>query len=195
MLDIQFQGTDRVDRMVKGLFMSLEAINQEMVKAMSSLGNFMAERLRLNTPVGATKRLAASTMVTTTLRKAPIAVGPTQVYGSEVVTVISQPAISQPRIGVPITYRTFVVRGRRPGRRPPYQNLHDWVMAKWGLASEKEINAKAFALAKVIGQQGTNPNPYPLYTLSESAGEIQRTADMLGINIVARLTDFIGVQR
>lgn len=57
-----------------------------------------------------------------------------------------------------------LINGRRPGKQPPVQALIDWVNQK-GIASGKKADSIGYAIAKSIGEEGTEPNPDLLMTI------------------------------
>jgi len=63
-----------------------------------------------------------------------------------------------------LTYGIFVDQGdgRRPGTPPPVRPLIEWIkFKKIPVPSGMSVESFAFAIAKKIGKQGTNPRPRP----------------------------------
>jgi len=130
--------------------------------------------LLLNTP-RATNKLALSTKQR--VRKVVDPADPT--HGVWALIVTQDPTNIR---GAP--YGEWVSVGRRGGRMPPYQALVPWVMIRMGYSN---VRAKrpAFAIARSIGREGTQPNLYLQHTVDEVSTSLQRLANDLGVIIVA----------
>lgn len=58
-----------------------------------------------------------------------------------------------------VHYARRVEEGRKPGRMPPSSALEAWVRTKI-TAAEKEIKGIAFVIARKIGREGTEAQPF-----------------------------------
>ena len=57
--------------------------------------------------------------------------------------------------------------GRGPGRQPPVKEIIEWIQfKKIPVPSSLTIESFAFAIARKIGREGTNPRPRPFITPS-----------------------------
>lgn len=57
--------------------------------------------------------------------------------------------------------------GRRPGKQPPVKEIIEWIQfKKIPVPSSLTIESFAFAIARKIGREGTNPRPRPFITPS-----------------------------
>ena len=57
--------------------------------------------------------------------------------------------------------------GRGPGRMPPVKEIMEWIqLKKIPVPSSLTIESFAFAIARKIGREGTNPRPRPFITPS-----------------------------
>jgi len=85
-------------------------------------------------------------------------------------------------------YQPFVSKGRRPGRRPPYQALEFWVALRFGLPWPSwRAKSAAFVLARSIGIRGVRPNLYLQRVIMESAHALDDTAVEIGKVVVAEI--------
>lgn len=68
-----------------------------------------------------------------------------------------------------LTYGVYVDQGngRHPGKQPPVKDLIEWIkFKKIPVPQGLTIESFAFAIARKIGKQGTNPRPRPFITPS-----------------------------
>jgi len=82
-----------------------------------------------------------------------------------------------------LTYGIFVDQGdgRRPGTPPPVKPLIDWIkFKKIPVPQGMSVESFAFAIAKKIGKQGTNPRPRPFI-----APSIQTVLDGVGKKLLS----------
>lgn len=57
--------------------------------------------------------------------------------------------------------------GRGPGKQPPVQDIIDWIkLKKIPVPSGMKVENFAFAIAKKIGERGTDPRPKPFIAVS-----------------------------
>ena len=110
-----------------------------------------------------------------------------------VIAVIGQHASSTSGI----RYAHFVARGTGADRvpsgslyQPPSSALKSWVRTKLGVTGAKEVNRTAWAVAKSIRKKGTKPQPYPMWAVDRSRGQIVHAAGELSRSIAISLTDF-----
>lgn len=54
----------------------------------------------------------------------------------------------------PLNYSGAVEHGRRPGKQPPIDPIHQWVVRK-GIAPPDEARGVAYTIARAIGKRGT----------------------------------------
>lgn len=163
-------------------FGSIEA-RRMIVQAFTELGIEMVRRLKRATPVGVRGALRASTNFNVVE------------FPNMVRLDINQPALSDPRYSMPVVYRPFVVRGRRPGKMPPIPALVEWVELKWGAAPGTAAHKAAGRLAYWISIVGTQGNPYPFETVLGASHLINLAARRIGQRITVTLTDLsIGIQ-
>lgn len=59
-------------------------------------------------------------------------------------------------------YAYYIEHGRRPGKRPPANNLYEWCYKHMKSPSEKGAKTFSFLLARKIGREGTKPQPFLL---------------------------------
>lgn len=71
-----------------------------------------------------------------------------------------------------LAYGNYVDQGigRGPGKQPPVRDIMDWIQLKRiPVPSNLTLESFAFAIAKRIGQRGTNPRPRPFINPSISS--------------------------
>lgn len=74
-----------------------------------------------------------------------------------------------------LAYGNYVDQGigRRPGRRPPQQDILDWIeLKRIPVPTGMEKEAFAFIVARRIGEKGTNPRPRPF--INNSISKVMR---------------------
>lgn len=57
-------------------------------------------------------------------------------------------------------YAAYVEYGRRSGKMPPVDMISAWVYKKFHMADWKAATSMAWAIAKRIAKQGTQPHPF-----------------------------------
>lgn len=57
-------------------------------------------------------------------------------------------------------YAYYVEHGRKPGKRPPTNNLYEWCYKHMKSPYEKGAKTFSFLLARKIGREGTKPHPF-----------------------------------
>ena len=62
------------------------------------------------------------------------------------------------QVGPGVNYADFVLTGRKPGRLPPFQAIHDWVRVK-GIGGNNP-RAVTWAIMRGIARQGTRGQDY-----------------------------------
>lgn len=53
-------------------------------------------------------------------------------------------------------YTRYLTNGRVGGKRPPIEDLKEWVRNKFGYSDDKIVTSTAFAIATKIAKSGTN---------------------------------------
>ena len=76
-------------------------------------------------------------------------------------------------VGSRLVYAPIVEYGRTPGSMPPTKVLFPWVFAKLNPKDEKEAQRIAFAVAKKIEKEGTEPQRYIRATLHKMEANSQ----------------------
>ncbi len=176
-LEITFNPGNLSD-MGKAFKRTRDNFSDTITEEFESLGPTLAGNLEATTPIGATGRLALSTGFRV--------IQSTNVVSLEIIQAARSLAFGNTP---PLTYRPFVSKGRRPGKRPPSQALERWVQIKLGLGT-KLIKRVAYLIARDIGRFGTPENIYILQAFNNSRNDIQRASNRLGTRIITQLLDF-----
>ena len=64
-------------------------------------------------------------------------------------------------------YAWYVEYGRNPGKQPPYDVIHQWVIRKLGF-SGKKADSVSWAICAWIGKHGTEPHPFLRAAVAEA---------------------------
>lgn len=141
-----------------------EVVEREIRKAVRRAMAVIETNVVGFTPIGATKNLSQS-------------------WGIEVRSI---PAGVRGELGSSLIYALPVEKGRRPGRMPPIDPIHLWVVRK-GIAPPAEARQVAFLIARAIGRRGTKGAKMLQKGMKRSEPMIQRLFDDVARKIIESL--------